>query len=66
MSLKENKERRTKYVVAQVGFEPTSQPYEGHKETAPLPRNIGQFYNLPRLRISQLACPRFGDSLILS
>lgn len=53
-------------MVAQVGFEPTSQPYEGRKETAPLPRNIRQFYNLPRLRISQLACPRFGDSLILS
>ena len=54
-------------MVARVGFEPTSQPYEGYKETAPPPRNIyRQFYNLPRLRISQLAYPRFGEFLLLS
>ena len=53
-------------MVAWAGFEPASQPYEGRKETSPLPRNIRQFYNLPRLRISQLDYPRFGDLLILS
>lgn len=31
-------------MVAQVGFEPTSQPYEGYKETAPLPRNIQSLF----------------------
>lgn len=32
---------KNQLMVAQVGFEPTSQPYEGRKETSPLPRYIG-------------------------
>ena len=32
---------KNQLVVAQVGFEPTSQPYEGRKETSPLPRYMG-------------------------
>lgn len=60
-------------MVAQVGFEPTSQPYEGHKETSPLPRNIsGSFTSLTtRLAFyfgeigltenSQLDYPRFEE-----
>ena len=40
-SLNETERSKTmRLMVARVGFEPTSQPYEGHKETSPPSRNI--------------------------